>query len=56
MARAKTPKQLDIKIKSLKKQIQKVEAMKKKAMAAAKKKESAKKKVVKKKATKRKKR
>ena len=53
MARAKTPKQLEIKIKSLKKQIGKLETQMKKAVAAAKKKE-AKKKVVKRKPAKRK--
>lgn len=47
MARAKTPKQLDIKIKSLKKQLKVLEVKKEKALVV-------KKKVVKKKAVKRK--
>ena len=38
MARAKTPKQLEIKIRSLKKQVTKFEAQKKRAVVAAKKK------------------
>jgi hypothetical protein len=38
MARAKTPKQLEIKIRSLKKQVGKLEHQKTRAMAAAKKK------------------
>lgn len=38
MAKAKTPKQLDIKIRSLTKQLKKFEAAKKKAMAVSKKK------------------
>ena len=53
MARAKTPKQLEIKIKSLKKQVGKLEAQRKRAMDAAKKK-AVKKKPVKRKAAKRK--
>jgi len=55
MARPKTPKQLEIKIKSLKKQVGKLEHQKTKAMAAAKKK-AAKKKPMKRKAVKKKKR
>ena len=51
MAKAKTPKQLDIKIKSLKKQVVKFEAQMKRAVLVAKKK-SVKKKVVKTKAKK----
>ena len=51
MARAKTPKQLDVKIRSLKKQITKLEKQKKKAVAAQKKKKT-KKKPAKKKASK----
>lgn len=51
MAKAKTPKQLDIKIGSLRKQITKLEGQKKRAKAAAKKK-AAKKKTAKKKTTK----
>ena len=43
MAKAKTPKQLDIKIKSLKKQVTKLEAQKKKAVVAVKKKPARKK-------------
>jgi hypothetical protein len=52
MAKAKTPKQLDISIRSLKKKIVVLEGQKKRAIIASKKK--VKKKVVKKKTTKRK--
>lgn len=38
MARVKTPKQIDAKVKSLKKQVAHLEKQKKKAVAAAKKK------------------
>ncbi|MEX0932710.1 MAG: hypothetical protein WDZ77_01265 [Candidatus Pacearchaeota archaeon] len=48
MARAKTPNQLDAKLKSLKKEVKKVEAQHKKAVTAAKKKTASKKKTVKK--------
>jgi len=54
MAKAKTPKQIAVKIKSLKRQVTKLEKQRKRAMAAKKKKP--KKKVVKKKAKKKKKR
>ena len=53
MAKAKTPKQLDIKIKSLKKQVTKFEAQKKRAVVAVKKK-PVKKKAVKRKVVRRK--
>ena len=53
MAKAKTPKQLDIKIKSLKNQVTKLEAQKKRAVVAAKKK-PVKRKAVKRKVVKRK--
>jgi hypothetical protein len=53
MARPKTPKQLEIKINSLKKQVGKLEQQKKKADIAAKKK-AVKKKVVKRKPAKKK--
>ncbi|MCK5043854.1 hypothetical protein KAR52_02535 [Candidatus Pacearchaeota archaeon] len=49
MAKTKTPKQLEIKIKSLKGQLAKVEAQRKRALAVKKKKPVAKKKVVKRK-------
>lgn len=49
MARAKTPKQLGIKIKSLQKQLKVLEVKMKKAVAAKKKKKPAKKKAVRKK-------
>jgi hypothetical protein len=49
MAKTKTPKQLEIKIKSLKGQIVRLEAQRKRAVAVKKKKPVAKKKVVKKK-------
>ena len=53
MAKAKTPKQLEISIRSLKKKLTALEAQKKRAVAAKKKKVT-KKKVVKRKAVKRK--
>jgi hypothetical protein len=56
MAKAKTPKQLNIKIMSLKKQVTKLEGQRKRAIAAAKKKpkkKAAKKRTVKKKTAKR---
>jgi hypothetical protein len=54
MAKAKTPKQLEIKIKSLKKQLAKLESQKIRAVAASKKKKASKKKVAKKATKKRK--
>jgi hypothetical protein len=51
MAKAKTPKQIDIKIRSLKKQITKLEGQKKRAKITKKPKKTAKKKSVKKKVT-----
>lgn len=54
MARAKTPKQLEISIRSLKKKVAKLEKQKKRADVAAKKKAIKKKKVVKRKPVKKK--
>jgi len=53
MAKAKTPKQLDIKIKSLQKQLKVLEVKKKKALVVKKKRKPAKKKKVVKKKKKR---
>jgi len=54
MAKAKTPKQLEISIRSLKRKISLLEAQKKRAVAAKKKKPAKKKRVVKRKVAKRK--